>query len=193
MFYCGGGEDPAASEINLATSTDLFTWTRRPEGTLFKDGVSARDPFVTKIGEDWVMYYCGNSEPEGGNHVVLYRTSKDLQNWSERKIAYTDPLVGTGGGTTESPFVVQRQGRWFLFIGPRPSQEYYVGTDVFVSDDPFHFEINNRVGHINSHALEVVSDDGVDYVTHCGWGQGGVYLAPLAWPAPEDLDVCPTK
>jgi beta-fructofuranosidase len=178
MFYCGGSEDLTAYEINLATSTDLYHWTRRPEGPLFRDGYEARDPFVIRIADQWVMYYCGTSEPEGGHHVVLYRTSADLQNWSDRKITFTARRQGTGGGTTESPFLVQHGGRWYLFIGPRPGQEYYVGTDVFVSDDPFNFSIDDRVGQIASHALKVVTDGSKQYVSHAGWGQGGVWLGP---------------
>lgn len=189
MFYSGGGNDPADWAINLATSTDLFQWDRRTEGPLFRDGFAVRDPFVTRVGNTWAMYYTGNSEPAGGNHAVLYRTSDDLLTWSDRKIAYSDPLTGTGAGTTESPFVYEHDGQWFLFIGPRPSQDVYVGTDVFVSDDPFRFDIADRVGHINSHALEVINDGGDEFVSHCGWGQGGVFLAPLGWP--EELVRCP--
>jgi beta-fructofuranosidase len=53
---------------------------------------------------------------------------------------------------------------------------------VFVSDDPFSWTIENKVGHIDSHAAEVVRDlDGKWYVSRAGWGQGGLYLAPLTW------------
>lgn len=63
--------------------------------------------------------------------------------------------------------------------GPRPE---YDGTDVFVSDDPFHWEEADKVGHIAAHAAEVVKDEaGRWYVTRCGWGRGGLYLAPLKW------------
>ena len=68
-----------------------------------------------------------------------------------------------------------------------------------MSDDPFKWTIENKVGHINSHAAEVVRDfDGKWYVSRRGWGQGGVYLAPLEWndgiddndtsiPAPSEI------
>lgn len=37
-----------------------------------------------------------------------------------------------------------------------------------------------QVGTIDAHAAEVVVDEGGrTWVSHCGWGQGGVYLAPL--------------
>jgi arabinan endo-1,5-alpha-L-arabinosidase len=177
MYYCGGGADRTQDEINLATSKDLYNWTRLPSGPLFTDGFDARDPMVARVGSQWVMYYDATSAPGGGNHVVAYRTSTDLIHWSGRGIAYTDPTTGTAGGGTESPFVVQHNGFWYLFIGPRVG---YIGTDVFASTDPLHFDIGNQVGHIASHAAEVVPDNaGNLWVSAAGWGQGGVYLAPL--------------
>jgi hypothetical protein len=173
MFYAGGGTDPASTELNLATSTDLYHWTRSPAGPLFRDGLEARDPMVTRIGDQWVMYYCANTTPSGGDPVVAYRASADLVHWSARAIA----LPGAGA-PTESPFVVQRDGWWYLFTGPRGS---YTGTDVFRSRDPFHFGIGDQAGHLDSHAAEVVQDGAAWWVSSAGWGQGGVHVAPLTW------------
>lgn len=186
MFYAGGGDDPARHEINLVTSTDLYHWTRSPGGPLFRDGVAARDPMVLKVGDRWVMYYCATDDPSGGHHIVAYRTSTDLVHWSDRHIAFTSPDTGTGGGNTESPFVVAHDGGYDLFIGPcggyAGGQNTYTCTDVFRSSNPFHFDKADHVGRIGAHAAEVVRDtDGRWYVTHAGWGQGGVYLAPLDW------------
>lgn len=179
MFYCGGGADNAAYTINLATSTDLVTWERHPAGPLFRDGYDARDPMVVRVGGQWVMYYTATSDPAGGNHTVMYRTSDDLVAWSDRRTAFTDPDVGTWGGGTESPFVVERDGWWYLFIGPRAA---YVGTDVFRSRDPFDFHDAELVGHIPAHAAEVIQDGDGWFVTSAGWGEGGLHLAPLHWP-----------
>ncbi|SDY05876.1 Glycosyl hydrolases family 32 N-terminal domain-containing protein [Amycolatopsis xylanica] len=176
MFYAGGGADGARHAINLATSTDLFTWTRLPSGPLFRDGAVARDPYVVRIGGQWVMYYTATSDPGGGNHVVAYRTSADLVHWSARSIAFTDPSRGFGGGNTESPFVVFEAGAWHLFLGPRGG---YVGTDVFTSNDPFRFSADQLSGHVFSHAAELVNTDGKWWVSHAGWGQRGVWLAEL--------------
>lgn len=183
MFYSGGGADRTAAAINLVTSTNLFHWVRRRSGPLFRDGYDARDPMVTRVGDQWVMYYCATSAPTGGHHVVAYRTSTDLVHWGHRHIAYTDPTKGTGGGNTESPFVVQQDGWWYLFIGPRPR---YVGTDVFRSDNPFRFRIGDKVGHIAAHAAELVPDDVRWWITSAGWGQGGVHIASLRFPRPRD-------
>lgn len=177
MFYCGGGADGTRYQLSAATSPDLREWTRLPQ-PLFHDGYDARDPFVIRIAGQWVMYYTATSNPAGGNHTVMCRTSDDLVTWSERRTVYTDAEVGTWGGGTESPFLVERGGWWYLFIGPRGA---YVGTDVFRSRDPFDFEAAELVGHIDSHAAEVVRDGDDWYVTAAGWQQGGLHLAPLIW------------
>ena len=62
-------------------------------------------------------------------------------------------MSGTMAGPTESPFVVERDGRWFLFIGPdwegltrsfeetgRYDLAAYRRTRVLVSDDPWRFD-----------------------------------------------------
>jgi hypothetical protein len=62
----------------------------------------------------------------------------------------------------------------------------YSTTLVLVSDDPFHWERADVAGEIAAHAAEVIVDDtdGSTWISHCGWGQGGVYLAPLSWSSP---------
>ena len=188
MFYCAGARDSKKYKIHLATSPDLETWTRSPRNPMVVDGFDARDPFVLRVANQWAMYYCATSKPEGGNHVVAFVTSTDLLTWTNRGVAFTDPSVGTSGGPTESPFVVTRGQSYYLFIGPRGN---YDGTDVFVSQDPFHWDIQNKVGHIPAHAAEVVQDnDGQWYVSRAGWGRGGLYLAPLTWN-PSDAPAKP--
>jgi Protein of unknown function (DUF2961)/Glycosyl hydrolases family 32 N-terminal domain len=179
MFYCAGAKVGSQYQMHLATSPDLKTWKRHEENPLFIDGFDARDPMVLRVGDEWVIYYCANTDPRGGNHVVAYRKSKDLVHWGERKIAFVDPRRHKAGGGTESPFVVRRGNIYYLLIGPR---EGYVGTDIFASGDPFNWYLEDRVGHIDSHAAEVVRDaDGKWYVSHSGVGEGGLYLAPIEW------------
>jgi beta-fructofuranosidase len=179
MYYCAGDRDHTQYKIHLATSPDLKSWTRHPQNPMVVDGFDARDPFILRVQDKWVMYYTANSRPERGNHIVAYVTSDDLLNWGQRGVACIDPKVGTYGGPTESPFVVQRGKRYYLFIGPRQG---YDGTDVFVSEDPLHWELENKVGHFPAHAAEIMRDQrGNWYISRCGWGRGGVYLAPLIW------------
>lgn len=141
------------------------------------------------------MYYTATSEPGGGHHVVAAVTSDDLVHWGGRREVYRDASSGTGGGPTESPFVVHVDGTWWLFIGPDHDGlvgslertgsydiTYYRRTRVLASDDPFRFDVGGEAAVIESHAAELVVDvDGSWWVSHCGWGQGGLYLAPLRW------------
>ncbi|MFF9011835.1 family 43 glycosylhydrolase [Streptomyces sp. NPDC014870] len=174
MFYAAGGASGAA--VNLATSTDLFTWTREPSGPLFR-GLAARDPMVLRIGGEWVMYYTELSGP-GGHHVVAHRRSADLLHWSEPGVAFTDASTDATVSVTESPYVVERDGWYYLFIGPRNG---YEGTDVLASRDPFHFELAGHAGHVAGHAVEVVHDGDAWYATAAGWFRHGLSVAPLHW------------
>ncbi len=190
MFYTGGGDfEVGLFRMHLATSPDLYNWTRNEANPLFIDGFHARDPMVLKVGDKWVMYYTANSEPGGGNHIVAYRTSDNLLTWSDRKTAFTDPTIGKGGGPTESPFVVRRGPYFYLFLSMRHSYKpgFYADTEVFRSMDPMQWNLDDKVGEIDAHALEVIRDtDGQWYVSHCGWYQDGVYLAPLTWLDGQD-------
>ena len=186
MFYSGGDVDHTRYRMQLATSRDLRTWTRHPANPLFQDGFDARDPYVRRVGGRWVMYYTANERPDGGHHLVAYRTSRDLIHWSGRRVAYTDPAIGTFGGPTESPFVVRRGGHWYLFVCCTGS---YTGTKVLRSRDPLHFDADQVVGRIDAHAAEVIRDRGRWWISAAGWGYGGVSLAPLDFRAERRTDV----
>ncbi len=178
MFWCAGSrEGNDRYRIHMATSRDLAVWERISENPIIVDGYDARDPMVTRIDGKWVLYYTATSTPKGGNFVVACVTSDDLIHWSGKRVVYTDAACGCGGGPTESPFVVERKGKYYLFIGPRGD---YNRTEVFESADPFTFSAENCVGSFPAHAAEVVRDeDGRWYITRAGWGEGGVYIAPL--------------
>ncbi|MFB6660057.1 family 43 glycosylhydrolase [[Kitasatospora] papulosa] len=174
MFYAAGGASGAA--INVATSTDLFTWTREPSGPLFR-GLVARDPMVLRTGGEWVMYYTELSGP-GGHHVVACRRSADLRHWGDPRVVFTDASTEAKVSVTESPYVVERDGWYYLFIGPRNG---YEGTDVLASRDPFRFGLDGSVGHVPGHAVEVVRDGETWYASAAGWFRNGLYTAPLFW------------
>ena len=177
MFYCGGDADPKRFRICLATSDDLFTWTRSPANPLLQDGYEARDPMVLRMGDEWVLYYTANAEPQGGRHVVAAVTSRDLVHWSGKRVVFESSREGTGGGPTESPFVVARNGRYLLFVC---TNRRYIETAVYESDDPFHWTEAQRIASIPAHAAEIIeTPDGAAFISSCGWGMGGVYLAPL--------------
>ena len=198
MYYCAGGDAPESYRIHLATSDDCWTWERHPSNPIVVDGYEARDPMVLRVGDRWLMYYTATTAPEGGHHVVVATESDDLVHWSGRTIVFQDELEGTGAGPTESPFVVPHDGGYLLLIGPdygdlmaslQEEGRYgdrgraaYRRTRVLASDDPLSFRIEDQVASVDSHAAEVVCDEaGGWWVSHCGWGEGGVHLAPLTW------------
>jgi beta-fructofuranosidase len=176
MFVCVGNDRGHQYKIHLLTSKDLWHWERSPANPLVIDGFDGRDPNVLRVGNKWVMYYTATSCPEGGNHIVACVTSKDLLHWSDRRVVFTHPREGTFGGPTESPFVVRRGQSFYLFACDG-------GTiNVYLSQDPFHWENTNQVGTIYAHASEIIRDlDGAWYISHAGWEQGGLSLAPLLW------------
>lgn len=179
MYYCAGDKNHSKYKIHLATSPNMKKWTRHLKNPMVVDGFDARDPFVMRVNNKWVMYYTATSKPKKGNHVVAYVTSDDLVTWGNRGNAFIDPTIGNYGGPTESPFIVKRGDNYFLFIGPRGG---YSGTDIFVSKNPFNWKMENIIGHIKAHAAEVIQDkDKKWYISRAGWGQGGVFLAPLIW------------
>lgn len=169
MYYCGGDPDHRRYQINLATSRDLYEWSRYSANPLFTDGYDGRDPFVyhDEINNRWIMYYTATVKPEGGYHIVAARISQDLVHWSsDRYIVYKDDEIGTWGGNTESPMVIKRGDWYYLFIGPGAS---YVTTRVFRSRDLFYWEKEDEVAVLEIHAPEIViNDEGKWFISHCG-------------------------
>jgi beta-fructofuranosidase len=191
MYYCAGGRTSHEYQIKLATSKDLYTWQRHPANPMMIDGFDARDPFILRIKDKWVMYYTATSDPKGGNHIVCSIESDDLIHWGNKKTVFTDPEVGTWGGPTESPFVVQRAAAIIIC----PSDH---GTAIAV---PVSIAARTHsTGRLRRKSDESIptqqnfirDKDGRWFVSHCGWGQGGVFLAPLIWTdGVEGDDVVP--
>jgi beta-fructofuranosidase len=186
MFVSAGDKDSHHYALHLLTSPDLETWTRSPDNPVVVDGFDTRDPMVMRVGADWVLYYTATTTPDGGNHIVATVTSTYLVHWANKQVAFMHPSAGTFGGPTESPFVVRRGASYYLFVCDNG------WTDVYVSNDPFHWEFARKAGRIESHASEIVRDtDGRWYISNTGWMNGPVSLAPLQWH--DGLDGAPSN
>jgi beta-fructofuranosidase len=154
MFVCAGNNQGHKYKIHLLTSRDLWHWERSAANPLLMDGFDARDPNILRDGRNWILYYTATSRPDGGNHLVAGVTGNDLTHWTGREVVFTHPQVGTFGGT----------------------------INVYLSNNPHHWEMADHVGAIYAHASEVVRDtDGQWYISHAGWAHGGLSLAPLLW------------
>ena len=180
MFYCAGGADHSRYRIHLATSDDLTTWTRHPDNPMVVDGFDARDPMVLRLDDRWIMLYTATTEPAGGHHTVTAVTSTDLIHWTQPTHALISPRTGRYGGPTESPFLVRR-GHWFYLLVC--TNHPYNHTAVYRSPTPTHFDPTTPVAEFPAHAAEVIHDPETNrwYLSRAGWGEGGLYLAPLEW------------
>lgn len=176
MVYAGGTADHTAYRITLATSEDLFAWTRH-EPVLFEDGFDARDPMLLRVGQGWLLYYTRTSTPSGGFHEVAVRRSEDLTTWSAPRVAYRSAQEGTVGGPTESPFVVPAGEGWILFVCESAE---YDRTLAFHSRDPLTFTDAGRLDvDLDEHCAEIVVDGERTWITGGGWGRGGLTIRPL--------------
>ena len=145
--------------------------------------------FDDSLGK-YVMYYAEN-EP----HAILARTSDDAVRWSEPVQVMGTPDPQEAFVTPESPFVIRRDGLYYLFV----SGFDYARVALYVSDDPFDFgdPVANKAGEINGHAPEIVEENGRYYIacahiaSEPGMAPGaadlwGTYLQELVWtPATE--------
>lgn len=186
----GPGTDPSLHQICLMTSPNGRDWTRHrnADGTsrLFLGPGETRDPCVLKIGDSWHMYYAGYYDyerpDEGAGFVV--RTSTDLVSWSDWTLVHRDPRFGASRTDTECPFVVERNGFFYLF---RTVDYYYCRTLVFRSDDPFDFGVGDAsdklVARLPCAAPELYEFDGVEYVSSSHTPLEGEQLARLGWVA----------
>ncbi|HEX5131160.1 MAG TPA: family 43 glycosylhydrolase [Candidatus Krumholzibacteria bacterium] len=144
MFYTG--VDVVGSErherIGLATSDDLYAWSRIPGGNCpgavgdgcvyecrecwttvgtagsFND--QCRDPFVIRDGDHWLLFATARSLNQYATVTVAH--SANLVDWTgDGLIDATRRLSGLAdaratGGMAENPFVIQHDGLNYLFF-----------------------------------------------------------------------------
>jgi hypothetical protein len=176
MVYQGGGPDGDRSSIRLAESEDLYEWVRVAEVPLFEDVCVARDPMLVRRDDAWALYYTRCASTMKRISGVAYRLSRNLVDWSEPHmvltLADTPPLPNSG--FTESPFVFERDGYWFLSISSYPVA--WDATMVFRSPAPFAFP-SMPFTRLRAHAAEWISSGGRTFLTHAGPGQRGVWMS----------------
>jgi beta-fructofuranosidase len=190
MFY-------GPSPTSLAVSFDMYEWYGHTV-TLNSEPVMAahRDHFVLEVApNEYLMYVTGVHNKKGA--ISLF-SSHDLLTWDFEGFALTsgdDAPLTPGWGAMESPFVVKKDGLYYLFVTYTDcDDENYNDTLVFCSEDPKSFgEYNGGVGGakpittLYAHAGEVLTHNGKYYITTCGWknkpnpNKGAVSIAPLEW------------
>lgn len=143
----------------------------------------------TRLNEYLMYYACAGTYPgfKGLQTIVRARTSTDLLNWSKPVTVMGPP---PGYGCAESPFVLFRNGYYYLWV----SGCDYSLVSLYISKDPFNYgdPTLNRIEEQPGHAPEIVKDNGKYYMacsmistvpsmTPAAHDLDGVYIQPLTW------------
>lgn len=190
MFY-------GPSPTSLAVSFDMYEWFGTKVNLNNEPLMGAhRDHFVLQISEnEYLMYVVGVYNKKG---CVSCFSSSDLINWDFVTYALTsgdEAPLKPAWGAMESPFVVKKDGLFYLFITYTDCEdENYNDTLVFCSEDPRHFGEYNGEGEgtrpvtkLFGHAPEIIKVGEKYYITTCGWKdsptphKGAVSVAELKW------------
>lgn len=209
MFYAGV-DAKRRQRICLATSDDLFSWTRLPANpvvvpSLFwaswpghdapeNDVGDCRDNHVMQLDDGrWVMYWVAELNDRFGAEegAIAASVSDDLVHWQEIGPLFSmrhwhEPPTRM----TESPCVVRKDGHWWLFF------KHGWWTYVVRGDSPFDFRGRTPVRLGFAHAAEVFEWNGRWHITHCSgdpadyrYGKSnrkhGLFLGDLDWPDGE--------
>jgi beta-fructofuranosidase len=143
-------------------------------------GGVARDGMILPLDDDtWLLYSTGKRGHEGAVSVCV---SENLLDWRfVRFVLRTTPEAPKQPpwGATESPFVFERDGEYWLSITYTTSMDGPAGyheTLLFRSPNPFDFGTYSGreeevAARIYAHAAEYIvdPDTGQWYVTSAGW------------------------
>ncbi len=125
MLYTGVDSNNV-QQIGLATSTDLYSWTRSPANPVFHtDGAwsdwtpqgycNCRDPFVWQDGDTLRMLV--TAVTQYGQGAVGLAASTNFTDWVDQGPVAQMPSGPTSWHQMEAPLVTQFGGRWQLYYG----------------------------------------------------------------------------
>ena len=170
----------------LMSSPDGIDWTRHRNSDgnsrLFIGPGPTRDPCLIQIDGLWHLYYAGSKNGDIDQPVFWARTSANLLDWSAPTIVHDDLNYGAERWDTECPFVIFRDGYYYLF---RTEDYYQAKTHVFRSENPMDFGIGdasaNYVGIFPSGAPELYTIDGQEYVSSNHNPPLGTQMCRIKW------------
>jgi hypothetical protein len=179
------------SHICLASSIDgkHFKRVLNREGTpeLFSGPYgNTRDPMVISYRDLFYCYYMGHSRDQNPQSAIFCRTSPDLHLWSE-------PVMVSGGGSpaemdnwyggdAECPFVVYKDGLFYLFRNQRYGENNL--NTQYCSKDPMDFGIDDDhylISTLPVAAPEIIYHRGEYFVAALLPNLKGIRLARLKW------------
>jgi hypothetical protein len=165
--------------VRLMTSRDGKNFTRAgapPHGNLlFADG--GRDVMVLLI--DGVFHAYSTISTADRRGYVALRTSRDLKTWSAPKNVCEGGRGGVGAVSAESPFVVFREGFYYLFRASSNDATTY----IYRSRTPDYFGVNddtNLIASMKIKAPEILEHNGEWFISDLADFQG-LKIARLKW------------
>ena len=175
-FYCFY----TSAGCRAMESTDGVNYKRCDFGggrgnLLFPD--SGRDVMILKIRGLYHAYSTITTLDK--KSYVQLKTSADLLAWSKPKVVSRGGKAGNDGVASESPFVVERDGWFYLFRASSTTFRTY----VYRSPDPTDFGIDDDKYLIAEFAIkapEIIRDGDKEYISDLADFRG-IKVAPLRW------------
>lgn len=216
LFYAGINQQMKAESMSLATSPDLFQWTKYPFNPVFRPSRSwaeyepgsglwacCRDPHVLwEATRGYILYFVTWIKHTKARLVALGAAlSENLVSWQDIGPVMIREMATEHSTTSmESPCVIEREGFYYLFYKHRD------GTRLAVSEDPLNFTDKEDRWFSIAHAAEVFAAEGTWYISSCSRDPldvrhersdrtKGLYLACLEWgPAgPRVMPFAPVR
>ncbi len=173
--------------LEVCWSADLVNWERTKKAILpEKLWVSTRDPHIMKgtDGKYWIHVVSTGNNGVKQTQVLRIKT-KDFINFDNPQtiLSINDNNWAT---LVESPFLLERNGFWYLFF--TYAHRRYTETIVVVSDSPDNFDYyKNTLTTLFGHASEIFNYKNKSYISSYGpednqyLNQHGVTLSELRW------------
>jgi hypothetical protein len=180
----------------IYTSQDLNDWTYVENATPWEGGsekvfgkAGHRDPCIRQLQDGSFLQYFACTDVHG-RYIIGLASSSDLKIWHKEKPCYVEeiPDFDLNYGIFESPFVVNRNGLYYLFVCF--AHRHYYETFIVVSDNPYHFSPDNKITTLMTHAPEIIEIDGQMYMSSCGVEDpqnvkhSGLWMTLLKWLQP---------
>lgn len=173
--------------LEVYWSTDLNNWEETGAAILPDDlWISSRDPHIMKgdDGKYWIHIASHNNDNVKQSQILRIKTS-DFVTFEkpETILGVNDCKWAT---LLESPFVVERDGLWYLFF--TYAHRRYTETCVVVSESSNNFNLEEgAITTLFGHGAELFTYRDETYITSCGPEDGhilnrhGVSIAKLKW------------
>ncbi len=202
MFYSGINSENKTESMCLAVSDDLYNWSKHVSNPVFRPSRSwaeynpfsgiwgcCRDPHILSHPKHgYILYYTTWMKGTKSYVAALGAAiSENLVSWQDvGPVMIRERAVGHSTTSMESPCVIEKGGRFFLFYKHRDE------TRVVVSDDPLHFTDKEDVWFSIAHAAEIFLISNKWYISSCSHElqdmynehsdrTKGLYLASLDW------------